>query len=207
GIFLHGEGNSVTQTYNTGLINFYMAQRLMWNCDISRDEFMDMMKEYLFLAYGDGYEAVFEYISLMEKAGDRRDCWCGFYSGIMNKLDLSYIKENIELLMDLRNTAVRFARTSEQEILCDRLFASVYYYELVVFHNDMWKNGNEATKAEYMEKLEYFLENYSSLPIGEYGLGSPCYPPKIEDIDMELNPLEWVPDKTGGWDFECDFNF
>ena len=207
GIFLHGEGNSVSQTYNTGLINFYMSQRLLWNCDISKDEFMDMMKEYLFLAYGDGYEAVFEYIAIMEKAGDLKDCWCGFYSGIMNKLDLSYIKNNIKLLKELRDTAVRYARTTEQEVLCDRLFASVYYYELVVFHNDMWKNGDEVAKAEYIEMLEHFLANYSSLPIGEHGLGSPSYPPRMEDIDMNLNPLEWVPDRTGGWDSDCDFDF
>lgn len=125
----------------------------------------------------------------------------------MKKLDLSYIKSKIDLLKDLRDSAVRLARNSEQEMLCDRLFASVYYYELVVFHNDLWKTGDEAAKAEYMEMLEYFLANYSHLPLSEHKLGVPAYAPKMEDIDMDQNPLEWALGRNGGWDYDCDFVF
>lgn len=205
GIFFHGEGDSINQTYNSGLINFYMAQRMMWNANITEEEYHEMLKEYLYIAYGDGYEFVYDYIKIMEDAADRKGCFCGFHSAFMAKLDLSYIKSNIDLLLELRDKAVKYARTSEQEILCDRLFASVFYYELAVFHNDMWVNGDDASKAEYKEKLEYFLMNYHSLPIGEYSLGTPSYPPALSDVDFDQNPLEWVPDRLGGWDDNFDY--
>ncbi|MBQ7827032.1 MAG: DUF4838 domain-containing protein [Clostridia bacterium] len=205
GIFLHGEGDSINQTYNTGLINFYMAQRMMWNADITEEEYHEVLKEYLWLAYGDGYEFVYDYITIMEEAADRKGCFCGFHSAFMAKLDMSYLKSNMDLLLELRENAIKYARNSEQEMLCDRLFASVLYYELAVFHNDMWVNGDDTSKSEYKEKLEYFLTNYRSFPIGEYSLGTPSYPPALSEVDFDQNPLEWVPDRLGGWDYNYDF--
>ena len=205
GIFFHAEGNSVNQTYNAGLINFYLGQRLMWDADVTEEEYHEMLKEFLYLAYGDGYEYVYEYIKIMEQAADMKECFCGFHSALMNKLNLSYLKDNMNLLHQLRDNAVRLARTAEQETLCDRLFASIYYYELIVNHTDMWINGDDASKAEYKDMVEYFIENYSALPIGEYGLGTPSYAPALSEIDFDQNPIEWVPDRIGGWN--DDYNF
>ena len=205
GIFFHGEGDSVNQTYNAGLVNFYLAHRLMWDATITEEEYHEMLKEFLYLAYGDGYKSVYEYIEIMETAADLKDCFCGFHSAPMKRLDFRYLKKNMELLHSLRDKAVKLARTTEQETLCDRLFASVYYYELVVKHTDMWVNGDDASKAEYKDMVEYFIENYSSLPIGEYALGSPSYPPALSDIDFNQNPIEWVPDRIGGWDYNYNY--
>ena len=182
-----------------------MGQRMMWDASITEEEYHEMMKEYLFLAYGDGYEFVYDYIRIIETAADKQDCFCGFHSAIMNKLDFSYIKNNMELLKGLRENAIKLARTSHQEELCDRLFASVYYYELIVFHTDMWVNGDDASKAEYKEKVDYFITNYSKFPIGEYGLGTPSYAPALSEVDYDMNPIEWTHQRLGGWN--DDYNF
>ena len=205
GVFMHCEGDSINQTYNTGLANFYMGQRMMWNANITEEEYHEMLKEFLFLAYGDGYEYVYDYIRIIEEAADMNGCFCGFHTAIMNRLNFSYIKDNIPLLLSLREQAIRLARTSHQEELCDRLFASVLYYELAVFHTDMWVNGTDEMRAEYKEKVDFFITNYSSFPVGEYGLGTPSYPPALSEVDYDMNPLEWTHQRLGGWDDNFDF--
>jgi len=206
GIFMHVEGdNKWTQTHNASLINYYMCQRMMWNANISEEEYHEMLREFLYLAYGDGGDAVYEYVQMLERAANQRDCFCGFHGAIMNRLDFSYLKKNMDYLFELRETAVRYARTEWQEELCDRIFTSIYYYQLVTNHTDMWKNGDDASRAEYKAMVEYFVTEYSDFPMGEYSLGAPQTPPAFEDIDFDLNPLEWQNYSLGGWNDNYDY--
>ena len=206
GIFFHAEGNSVNQTYNAGLVNFYMGQRMMWDATITEEEYHEMMKEFLYLAYGDGYESVYEYIQLLEKSANLKNCFCGFHVAMTDKLDFAYLKENMDLIMELRENAIRYARTSLQEELCNRIFKSALYYQLVVSHNDMWKNGDDDTRAEYKAMVDSFLTNHRDLPIGEAGLGTPVYAPTVDSVNYDDNPLTWVQDKRGTWDGN-DYDF
>ena len=197
GIFFHANGAS--QTYGPLLIDFYMGERMMWDATITEEEYHEMLKEFLWLAYGDGGDAVYEYMQLLEKAADHKGCFCGFHSTMPDKLNFSYIKENIDLIMELRDTAIRYARNSLQEELCNKLFKSALYYRLVVSHTDMWKNGTEETRAEYKVMVDDFLTNHRDLPLGEYGLGSPAYPPTLAEVNYDDNPLAWIYDMRGSW--------
>jgi len=184
GIFYLGD----PATCSAGLINWYMAQRMMWNSDITEEEYHEMLKEYLWLTYGDGYEFVYEFIQIMEEASDRTDhCFCGFFDSFEDKLDMSYIEENLDLIFTLRETAIRLARTTEQEVLIDRLFSTIYYYEIAVLHDEMWVNGDESSREEYKSKVNSYITNYSWLPIGD----NPCTP-TVDAVDYNVNPYDWV---------------
>jgi len=206
GIFFHQEGDDVlTQTHDAGLINFYMGQRMMWDATISEEEYHEIMKEFIWLAYGDAGDAVYEYVQMMERSADQKGCFTGFHSSILDKLDFSYLKKNMDYLLGLRETAIRYARDSMQEELCRSIFASALYYQLVVLHNDMWVNGDDASRTEYKAMVDSFLVEHSDLPLGDGANFSYVYPPSLSEVDYDMNPIEWNPLRRAGWDYNYDF--
>ena len=102
--------------------------------------------------------------------------------------------------MELRENAIRYARNSLQEELCNKLFKSALYYRLVVSHNDMWKKGDEASRAEYKAMVDDFLTNHRDLPLSEDGLDFTTYTPTVDTVDYDDNPLAWIRDDRSKWD-------
>ena len=204
GIFFHADASG--SAYSTVLINFYMGQRMMWNADITEEEYHEMLKEFLYLAYGDGYMSVYEYIRLIEEAADNKGCFCGFQNSTPEKLDFNFLKKNMDYIMELRENAIRYARNSLQEELCNKLFKSALYYRLVVSHNDMWKKGDEASRAEYKAMVDDFLTNHRDLPLSEDGLDFTTYTPTVDTVDYDDNPLAWIRDDRSKWD-GSDYEF
>ena len=87
----------------------------------------------------------------------------------------------------------------------DQLCGEVTEENIVYYHTDMWKNGDDTSKAEYKEKVDYFITNYSAFPIGEYGLGTPSYAPALSEVDYDMNPIEWTHQRLGGWNDNYDY--
>ena len=119
-------------------------------------------------------------------------------SGTILRIIKTFLK-NMDYIMELRENAIRYARNSLQEELCNKLFKSALYYRLVVSHNDMWKKGDVASRTEYKAMVNDFLTNHRDLPLGEYGLGTPGYAPTVDEVNYDDHPLSWIHDERGAW--------
>ncbi len=214
GIFALNGTNNIPYDFDS--LGYYMQQRVMWDADMTFDEYCDIIKEYLYLVYGDGYDAVYEYLVLLEEAGDHRDHWCGFWSAITERLDFTYIKNNADTIERCYSFARDNANSAWQEHLVDTLFASAYYLICCATHTSMWKNGTDADRAIYKERLDKCInlcrENKAPLYIVD-STNTWYYPPT--DADPDVNPLEWyawrIPEnpkyegRPGGWTSDYDF--
>jgi len=177
-------------------INWYMGQRMMWDSSITEEEYHEMLKEFLWLTYGDGYESVYEFIQIMESAANHNDCFCGFHNNFFDKLNMSYLKDKFDDIFALREHALRLARTSTQENMIDSIFATAYYFEIAVMHNDMWVEGDDASRETYKAKVDYFLTHYNWLRLSDNGPIGPA----LSEVDYNVNPFEWHPIRHGsGW--------
>lgn len=197
---------------NHDFIGSYMSQRMMWNGDMTFEEFCDEMKEFLYLVFGDGYEYVYEYLVFLENVGNKDNCWCGFHSNPLDKLDLKLYKDNLEYVFALWENARKYACTADQEYAVDTMFMHARYYRAIVTHTDMWINGTPEQRAEYKENLDIFATESRARQIPIFTdnpdqiSSAQIFAPAVEDIDYDINPFKWMPTLSGDeWSLDLDF--
>lgn len=197
---------------NHDFIGSYMSQRMMWDGDMTYEEFCDEMKEFLYLVFGDGYEYVYEYLEFLESVGNGDGCWCGFHDSLLTKLNLNTYKDNLDYVFELWENARKYACTAEQEYAVDTMFMHARYYRAIVTHTDMWINGTPEQKAEYKENLDIFATESRARQIPIFSDNpdqmsiAQKFAPEVKDIDYDINPFKWMPTLTGDeWDVDLDF--
>ncbi len=187
----------------SGFVMWHLYQRLQWNADITYEEYLDMLREYLHLLYGDGADAIYDYIAFLDECGDMTESghWCSFLSSIMNRLSFTHYKEGSDRIEEWYNEAMRGARTAAQETAIDMFFAHTWYLRAVALHTDAWVNGDDASREEYKRILDTFAEKAElySVPLSttETSMSELVYLP--EDYDYDTPPLEYVGVKMGDW--------
>lgn len=192
-------------------IKWYMVQRMMWDADMTYEEYTDYLKEFLYLNYGDGYELVYDYLELMDRIADGDgDCWAGIFSPPMHKLDFTKLKAEKDRLLELHEGARRLACDTYQEEMVDAMFTFVRYHIAIATHTDMWLNGTEEERAWYKENLDIFVrDNQSSVLYLDWGSawgGLWKYPPAPGSFDYDVNPIEWMHcNPAMSWDSNYDF--
>jgi len=60
GIYYEGGGRD----YNFENLKAYVYARLLWDSSMTYDEYVEHIKEYLYMYYGDGYEELYRYIEM-----------------------------------------------------------------------------------------------------------------------------------------------
>ena len=186
---------------------WYMLQRMMWDADMSYEEYTDYLKEFLYFNYGDGYESVYDYLLLMDRIADGdNDCWAGIFSPPMHKLDFGKLKDQSNLILELYENARRLARNTYEEEMVDAIFMFARYHIAIATHTDMWVNGNDESRAQYKENLDIFVaENQGAILFLDWG-GAWKYVPAPGSFDYNVNPIEWMHGNSSmSWD--SDYNF
>ena len=82
----------------------------------------------------------------------------------------------------------------------------IAYYDAVVTHTDRWQNGDEASRTAYREKVDFVVRELRErkIPLFIEDANNAHY--DVPDtIDYDQNPLEWMPSRMGGWDY--DYNY
>ena len=167
----------------------YLASRVIADPDMTEDEFYDIMREYLRIYYGDGYEELFQFIMMQNEAGDRAGC---FQNGSLDRprqmFDYKYIDDNYEEMRALLVTARDKANTDAQRTKIDTLLACCDFLGLTCVHHRYYKNNtdNEELRQLYMERYDamynYIKENdIPVFPSEQYGLPA--------EISYEEDPM------------------
>ncbi|MBO5196795.1 MAG: DUF4838 domain-containing protein [Clostridia bacterium] len=146
----------------------HMSTMLMWSFEkdengnvvfMSFEEFCEVMKEYLQIFYGDGYEYIYEYIWMQDEAGNRSEiCYVNNCDYPGDMFDYEYIRDNYEYMRGLLTKALALAerdqiRKIEQLIVgCDALGLSAC-------QKSWYLEGTEETKAIYKERYTW-MYNY-----------------------------------------------
>ena len=152
------------QSPSDGILN-YFSRRLSWSCDMTDEEFLDMIKEYFLILYGPGYEDIFEYYRVWEQAGGNK-CWSVMaWSSPADRLDYAFFADNFEYAKNLFADAARIAESDVQEYRVKRLSTQMYYLGLISTYDSMYTNGTDADKNAYLETWTYFTELLKKYPI------------------------------------------
>ncbi|MBE6588144.1 MAG: DUF4838 domain-containing protein [Ruminococcaceae bacterium] len=182
GIFYEGGG----RTYNFETLKAYASVQLMWDTDMTYEEYCEMVKEYLYMYYGEGYEELFRYILMQTEAGDRcGTCFINNYDRPGDMYSYEYLAENYGEMRGLLETALEKAKTSEQRARIETLLVCCDFMGLSSVHTDWYVNGNNVEL--YCERYDWmlgYIKSHNMVTFSEQNL----YPvPAV--TDYTVNPM------------------
>ena len=182
GIFYEGGG----RTYNFETLKAYITVRLMWDPDMTYEEYVETCKEYLYINYGEGYEELWEYIEMQTEAGDQcGTCFINNFDRPGDMYSYEYIAENYEYMRALLVTAYEKAERSAHKSKIETLIMSCDFLGLSSVHTDWYVNENnvELYKERYANMYNYIVSN-GIVTFSESGVY-----PVPESVDYETNPM------------------
>lgn len=159
------EGYTAGQKYETTFENLkgYLASKMAFNPDMTYDEFTLLCKEWMYMYYGDGFDEVYQYMLLLEAAGDAAPCWTNNHDRPFDQYEPSYIKAHYEEMRELVMTAISKASDSYEEANCRNLLVSCDFLGLSACYKDMYTNGTDESKKLYEERYtnlyNYIVDN------------------------------------------------
>jgi len=162
--WLHEEGNITGffyegggREYNFESLKEYASVKFMWDMDMTFEEYCDIIKEYLYMNYGDGYEELYRYIEMQTEAGD--ECGTCFINNFDRPGDMysyEYLAEHYDEMRALLETALAKAERGIHKERIEKLIACCDFMGLTSVHNDWYLAGNRVD--DYKERFDYMYD-------------------------------------------------
>lgn len=181
GIYYEGGGRD----YNFENLKAYVSVRLFWDPSMTYEEFVDIMKEYLYMYYGEGYEDIYKYIEMQTEAGDQSGtCFINNYDRPGDMYSYAYLAENYGEMRALLESALDKAERDEQIERIEKLLVCCDFMGLSSVHTDWYANGNNV--EAYKERYDWMYNKMKALDMIVFS--SDLY--NIPDtLDYEINPM------------------
>jgi len=161
GIYHEGGG----QSFHFETLKAYLSSRMFADPDMTEEEYLEIIKEYLYMYYGDGYEELYQYIMMQNEAGDRVGCFINNYDRPRQMYDYKYIDEHYEEMRALIESAMVKVKTYEQSKRLDTLLACCDFLGLSCVHYRYYKNPeSEELRKTYMKRYDNMYEYIQSTP-------------------------------------------
>ena len=194
GIYYEGLNNLC---YNFENLKAYMSVKMDWEPHMTYEQYIEYMKEFLYMYYGPGYEKVYEFIEMENTAGD--ECGTCFVSNFDRPGDMysyAYIDEHYEYMRQLLSDAIDMCES------LDRVKRDMYVRRLEILricfdflglsssYDRMYANGDEASRALYEERYTYMYNG-----IIEYNIQVFLDPNQYDlpdTIDFTVNPMTQI---------------
>ncbi len=182
GILYEGAG----ATYNFETLKAYLAAKLMWDTDMTYDEFIGHMKEYLYMHYGPGYEYIYEYILMQNEAGDLAGCYSNNHGRPFDMYSHEYLRENYDEMRGLILKAIELCERDDSEYHLRTLLACCDFMGLASSYKAMYVNGDSESRATYEER---YTEMYNFLKENDLPISSHTVYVVPATIDFSVDPM------------------
>lgn len=138
---------------------------MMWDSDITRDEFNDIIYEWFTVCYGDAADSMYQYFRMCEYAGKLVGCWCGFYSSNADKVDNEYMAQNFDYMWELYEEGKALCDSSVQEEFVERYMAGMMYICIGITYEDRYTNGTDEQRAVIAERYTEMYRIFKSISL------------------------------------------
>ncbi len=137
----------------------HLYNRLLWNAEMTEEEFQAEIDDYLYVLYGEGGKFVGDYYKWLETT-DRIGCWPFMiaFGNPCDRTDFAKVRDGFELCLSMFGDAIKYAPSAKAEYGVRLASRSMYVRGLISVYHDWYENGNDAQKARYTELWEYFRD-------------------------------------------------
>ena len=180
--------------FNHTVLHQYLTQRLMWNADMSEEEYNAIIEEFYRICYGEkAGDALYDYYGLWTRSGKEQKCYTMLKAWrCVSKSDLNFYRTHYEGMIALFDYAEENAETFEQEDMI-RLWRCHMEYFGIYSIWDEYSNGTEEQQAWLDERYRILWTNAV-----RYGYPSASeskelmFPQTEEEMDFTKPPMEYV---------------
>lgn len=207
GIYYEGSGECPGLTFEP--VKNYMAARLIYDPDMSFEEYVEYLKEFLYITFGDGYELIYEVLCMYNEAGDAVGtefgdtvplCFMATYDRAFDLVSIEYIQEHYEEMRALVLQATEENDISDNygdrgftEVNLNNLLYCIDFLGLSACYVDMYVNGDEESKALYEERYtdfyNYLVANNVKVFVDTVGGNIYGIP---QSLDFSKNPMTQI---------------
>jgi len=169
-------------------LNAYLISEMMWDKDISREEYNEMICEYLRYYYGPGWEYIYTYLQMLEEAGNDMGCYMTEFSHPMEMYSAEYFAEHYYEMIDLFDNAHAESENSWQKANIEKAKAHLGFLGLEALYDSKYVNGTESERADYAAEYEgwYNFVNEYDIRVTYQELGIE------EPFDAEKSPCKLI---------------
>ncbi|MBE6708605.1 MAG: DUF4838 domain-containing protein [Ruminococcaceae bacterium] len=184
-----------------------LEYEMIWNTDMTREEFRAYYEKLLRKEYGPGWSLVADYVEKWEYSQDIMDCWQGWGWALIGPWDKRYsttfYRENFDEFCTLIETALSMTESKYQEDRLNRLYVTVLYMGCYSSYYHAWLEGDTERIAVLSERYDRSMEivrslgyDPTNLPTITGGDGCVHYAPTLEEAAWS-DWVEWYDDITG----------
>ena len=195
---IHLDNDNWSQGITLDPMLSYVGAKMMWNREITKDEYDALVREWFDIVYGEAGDLLYGHMRQMEVAASYTGCWCAFSSAAYEKVDYGYLADHFDGWWELYLLARDLADSARREEYVERYFAGVLFMGVGITHDARYLNGTEAERAEFAER---YTEMYRLFR--KYGLMSfnnymeQYYAP--ETLVLDDNPFDTWTGSYGLW--------
>lgn len=164
-MFCEGDNNDCI--LNTAL------SRLVWDADLTEEEYRKLLEEYFCIYYGaEAGKLVYEYAMMIVRAGDLVGCYNSWGSRMLEKVDCGYIASHFDYMVELFDKALLLAESEEIQNRIEILRARMLYLGISVVHEDRYVNGSDEDRAyiaELYDEAHALFHKHNIKVLSEYG--------------------------------------
>jgi len=171
----------------------HLASEYLYNPEMTKEEYTDILKEYLYIYYGAGYEYIYEYLVMQDISGTMDTCYLNNYSYPQDMYDEEYLADNYEYMRGLIVLAIIMAEGADEIEHLEKLLVTCDFTGLSAVHKDWYTNGNNVDVYEsFYDCMCELIQKYDMRPntfTDENG-----DPEQLDFTNYELSPWEQVAD-------------
>lgn len=185
-----------------------LAYEMIWQNDMTRDEFRELYCKLLEREYGPGWTLVYDYVEKWEATQDAMDCWHGWGWNYYGPWDKRYstvmYRNSFDDFCTLMEKALSMTESTAQENAVKRLYATVLYMGCYSSYYPAWLEGDTDRIAVLSERYDLCMAmvrelgcDPENLPTISTSIGATIsYAPTLEEAAWS-DWVDWYDDITG----------
>ncbi len=143
----------------------HLASEFIYDPDMTYDEYMQILKDFLYVFYGAGYEYIYEYLVMQNEAGTKDECYLNNFNYPAEMYNMDYLKDNYVEMRELVLSALEMTDNEEEKEHLEKLLVTCDFTGLSAVHEGWYLGGEnvEEYKANYDEMCA-IIQKYNMRP-------------------------------------------
>lgn len=162
GFYLEGDADRINYSFEA--LRIYLMTKMMWNPEMTEEEYVDLMDEFLMIYYGPGWESIKEFIYMENICGDLEGCWTNNFDYPWNEYNKEYYRQNYEHFRDLFTAAYNATDDIYQKDRIEKCSVHMNFLGLSATYQQDWVEGDAASQEKYRGRYEWLWNYYNNHP-------------------------------------------
>lgn len=177
------------RNYAFEAVKAHMASEYMYDPDMTKEEYTELLKEFLYLYFGEGYEYIYRYLEKEDLAGTKDACYLNNFSYPQDMYNTEYVAENYIDMRNLILDALILADSEDEIEHLEKLLVCCDFTGLSAVHKD-WYAAGMPEYVEYYDEMCRLIQKYDMRP--STFLNEDGTPEQLDFTNYEQSPWDQV---------------